>query len=567
MAASGGAAQLFGGPPAMPDGVVRGDLTPPPQRGGGRPRGDEDSVVVDLSSEDVAKLRHELDDALATLEKLQAGYDREVADSKRLRAEIVTHKDRTEELRHALSEREDVVEAHSRVADELREEIRQAKDALAASRTEAAEMSDLVAARERQIARTQEDMAQLKREMEDKERQLLDLSRTKDEGWRKLNEQLTEIDHLREVINQQERMLEERRVGLISQDEIIKELRGKEEQTIRSVAQLKAERDELKSDLGKQKAQVAAIDEENRRLTQMLAELRSRRPAGGIGTGRDEDHEAAAHTAAVSAELKTLRIALKTVEADRDHLKQLSDRSTDEVDRLREQVANLEVELRDAHDEKERASAGKSVSDEAMARAEVARHKAAEEAMIASKAREEALRSRDALGRDLEKARRRIAELEEVTGEGTGPLAELEQLEDSNRQLERKLIEAGDRISALEAELRTARAEADAVRRASRQMKAVQLEDADATAVVTPGVNPATIKDRAIDVHDAINDVLSELRNNTVILQEEFARDPSARTDESVRIMSDAIDAIVGQSEEAKGVLRRLRELVEFGEE
>jgi hypothetical protein len=98
-------------------------------------------------------------------------------------------------------------------------------------------------------------------------------------------------------------------------------------------------------------------------------------------------------------------------------------------------------------------------------------------------------------------------------------------------------------------------------------MKAVQLEDADATAVVTPDVNPATIKDRAIDVHDAINDVLSELRNNTVILQEEFAREPSARTDESVRIMSDAIDAIVGQSEEAKGVLRRLRELVEFGEE
>jgi hypothetical protein len=31
--------------------------------------------------------------------------------------------------------------------------------------------------------------------------------------------------------------------------------------------------------------------------------------------------------------------------------------------------------------------------------------------------------------------------------------------------------------------------------------------------------------------------------------------------------MGDAIDAIVGQSEEAKGVLRRLRELVEFGDE
>ena len=555
--------QLFGGPPAMPDGVVGGDLTPPPRGGpGGRPQGDEDSVVVDLSSDDVAKLRRDLDETLTTLERVQAGYDREVADSKRLRAEIVTHKDRVEELRHALSEREDVVEAHSRVADELREEIRQAKDALAASRTEAAEMSDLVAARERQIARSQEDMGQLKREIEDKERQLLDLSRTKDEGWRKLNEQLTEIDHLREVINQQERMLEERRVGLISQDEIIKELRGKEEQNIRVVAQLKAERDELKSDLGKYKAQVSAIDEENRRLTQMLAELRSKR--GSAAGGRDDDHEAAAHTAAVSAELKTLRIALKTVEADRDHLKQLSDRSGDEVERLREEVANLEVELRDAHDEKERASAGKSVSDDAMARAEVARHKAAEEAVIASKAKEEASRLSAELKRELDKARRRIAELEEVTGEGTGPD---EELEDANRHLERKLIEAGDRIAALEAEIRTARAERDAASRVSRQMKAVQVDDGDATAVVHVGANPAQIKDRAIDVHDAINDVLSELRNNTVILQEEFARDRSARTDESVRIMSDAIDAIVGQSEEAKGVLRRLRELVEFGDD
>ena len=71
----------------------------------------------------------------------------------------------------------------------------------------------------------------------------------------------------------------------------------------------------------------------------------------------------------------------------------------------------------------------------------------------------------------------------------------------------------------------------------------------------------------AIDVHDAINDVLSELRQNTVILQEEFKRDPSARSEESVRIMSDAIDGILGQSEEAKGALRRLRELVEFGDE
>src|SRR4029078_3934017 len=125
-AGSAGGPQLFGGPPAMPDGVVGGELTPPPRGRGGRQPGAEDWLGVDLSSDDVAKMRRDLDDALATLEKLQAGYDREVADSKRRRAEMLTHKHRTRESRHALSEREDVVEAHSRVADELREEIRQA---------------------------------------------------------------------------------------------------------------------------------------------------------------------------------------------------------------------------------------------------------------------------------------------------------------------------------------------------------------------------------------------------------------------------------------------------------
>ncbi|HLU65571.1 MAG TPA: hypothetical protein VKZ63_04820, partial [Kofleriaceae bacterium] len=552
---------LFGGPPAMPKGEVGGELTPPPPRSAGPSVGDEDSIVVDMAEGDPARLRKELDESLAAQEKLQAAYDREVADGKRLRAEIVTHKDRIEELRRALAERDDVVEAHSRVADELREEIRQAKDALASARAEAAEMGDLVAARERQLARTHEDIGQLKREMEDKERQLLELSRTKDEGWRKLNEQLTEIEHLREVINQQERMLEERRVGLISQDEIIKELRAEKEQQLRDVAHLKAERDELRSDLGRLRAQVTAIDEENRRLTALLAELRAKRSQG------EEDHEAAAHTQAVSAELKTLRIALKTVESDRDHLRNLAEQAEAEVERLREKVASLEVELRDAHDERERAAAGKSVSDDAMARAELARHKAAEEAVAATRAREEALRTADELRRELDKARRRLTELEEGTGTGPSP-AELD-LAEKNRKLERKLAEAGEQLSALEAELRTARAEREAARRASRTMQAVQPppeEGDDATAVVTAGANPGAIKDRAIDVHDSINDVLSELRNNAMILHEEFIRDPSERSPESSRIMGEAIEAVLGHAEEAKGVLRRLRELVEFGE-
>lgn len=562
--APGGPVPLFGGPPAMPlgdSGVMGEIMTPPPPAG--PPIGDEDSIVVEDQQGDVGKLRKDLDTAIAALEKMQVTHDREVADGKRLRAEIVTHKDRVEELRRALAERDDVVEAHGRVADELREEIRQIKDALVSSRQQHAEMSDLVAARERQLARSHEDVGQLKRDIEERDRKLADLSRTKDEGWRKLNDQLSEIEHLREVINQQERMLEERRVGLVSQDEMIKELRIKEEQHLRDAAQLKAERDRVKSELGRSQASVTAIDEENRRLTGILTEMRARR------SGRPEDdHEEAAHTAAVSAEIKTLRIALKTVESERDHLKEMADRAEDEVDKLRERVAGLEVDLREAFDDRERASAGKSVSDDAMTRAELARHKATEESMTALKGRDDALRLAEEMRREVERLKRRMAESEDRTTTNEAPD---EALADQNRALERKLAEAGDTIAQLEGQIRTARAEIDAARRSPRATGQTPVpglpEDAERTAVVQAASNPATIKDRAIDVHDDINDVLSELRSNAMILQEEFGRDGSERSPESSRIMMDAIEAVLGHAEEAKGVLRRLRELVEFGDD
>lgn len=550
----------------MPDGVVGGDFLTPARQSAPN-IASESSVVVDMAAgegpkapdaEEVAKLKHELQSALAQNEELQAHYDREVADGKRLRAEIVTHKDRVDELRRGLTERDEVVEAHGRVADELREEIRQAKDALASARGEAAELSDLVAARERQISRAQEDIGQLKGEIEDKERQLAEVQRTKDEGWKKLNEQLTEIEHLREVINQQERMLEERRVGLVSQEEIIKELRTDKENHLRISAQMKAERDELKADFARVQAQVGAIDEENRRLTQLLAEARSR------GSTGSQNHEVAAHTQAASAELKSLRIALKTVESERDHHKELVERTQDEVERLRERMAGLEVDLREANEKFEQVNAGKSVSDDAMARAELARHKASEEVVAASLAREEAERRAEQALRELDKARAQLAALDKDTAPGTD---EIDELTERARKLDRQLQEANDRIAQMEAELRTSKAEREAAERKSRSYPAVTAEDIESTAVVSAEMNPAKIKDRAIEVHDAINDVLSELRNNAMILQDSFEADPAERSEESVRIMREAIDSVVGQAEEAKGTLRRLRELVEFGGE
>ena len=60
-----------------------------------------------------------------------ANYEREVADGKRIRAEAATLRERIEELRRAVKDREEQVAAHDRVADELRDELQQTRNELA----------------------------------------------------------------------------------------------------------------------------------------------------------------------------------------------------------------------------------------------------------------------------------------------------------------------------------------------------------------------------------------------------------------------------------------------------
>ncbi len=186
--------------------------------------------------------------------------------------------------------------------------------------------------KERQIGRIQEDIAKLKDEKEDVGRQLVEVSQTKDEGWKKLNEQLGEIEHLREVINEQERMLEERRVGLISQEEVIKELRDAREKQIqdRCPGQGRARR----------------------------APGRSAPPAGPApDRGRGEQApEPAAHRVPVrwsvatapsdlTNELLEARIEVKKIEADRDRFQEQLRAAKREVQALEERVTQLDVDL------------------------------------------------------------------------------------------------------------------------------------------------------------------------------------------------------------------------------
>jgi chromosome segregation ATPase len=533
-------AQAYGGPPPMPGDGLGHSATVDPE-----------SVVVDMGAGGGASSA-QLDELQRRFDDLQARYDREVADGKRLRAETATLRDRIEDTRRALAEKDDVVEAHDRVAEELRAELRGAKDQLAAAKAEQGELADSLAARERQLDRSGEDVGRLKDEVEERDRQIAELSRTKDEGWKKLNEQLGEIEHFREVINEQERMLEERRVGLVSQEEVIKELREQKEQSIVKLAQMKAERDELAADASRNQAKITAIDEENRRLSRMLAEASS----GGSSAATD-------HATDLAREAKELRVEVRTLESECERLEAAARTAENEIDRLQSRVAKLDVDLREAREQREKALSTEAVTKEALARAEIARSKAAEEAVAAAQARDQASTSGEDVRFELDKARRRISELEAAGTADTATDTTAAELERANGELEARIKIADERVRELEAELKTSRAELEAARVDARRGPAD--EDTETTAVTAVGqAAPAALMDRALEVHDAINDILSELRNNLVLIQGEWETVSKEDESDSTRMISETLDSLMGNAEEAKGELRSLRELVEL---
>jgi len=543
----------YGGPPPMPGAGGGGGASGAPAMPV------ESSVVVDLGdSEEITKLKARVKSLQDRADKLQSAHEREVADGKRMRAESSTLKERIEEMRDTIKDRDEQVQAHGRVAEELREELSAAKEELRATRDELGGMGDEVQARERKLARAEDDIAKLKEELDDRNRKLGEISKTKDEGWKKLNEQLAEIDHLREVINEQERMLEERRVGLVSQEQVIKELRAARERSIKEIAHLKAQRDQLMSNDSRRDAQIAAIDEENKRLSRMLAEAQASAAgeAGGVA--------ASEHTMKINAELKELRVELRKLQSDNEHMREQLDRAELEADTQKHKVAQLEVELRDAQDAKATAESAKSVAEEAMTKAEVARHKAAEEALEAAKERDAVKTSGDDARRELDKLKRKLEEAEAKGGDGAAPAEPDAKLATELETARRKLRLALDRTAELERSMKTLEAELHAARSDAKQSELTDFEAED----TDPGMaNPATeqLSSLAAEVYEGINDILSEIRNNLMLVHGEFSVLAKEQDSDSIRIISDTLDTLIGNAEDAKGTARRLREFVEFG--
>ena len=547
------------GPPANPSIFGRGGPMAVPAA---QPRVDEaeKKVLVDLGLEaDAGKLQKEIKELKVEVEKANANYEREVADGKRIRAESATLRDRIEELKAQVKDREDQATAHDRVAEQLREELQQTRDEYNKQRHEIAEMAENMTARERQAARAQEDAAKIREDMQDLNRQLMELARTKDEGWKKLNEQLTEIEHLREVINEQERMLEERRVGLISQEEVIKDLRADKEKMLRQIAQLKAERDEANTGSSRAAAQIVAIEEENKRLGRLLVETQT-----DSGRGAQTDH-----TMRLAGELKDLRVELKKVEADRDRLNEQYERTERDRQKLEGRMAQIEVELQETVHAKLAAESARNVAQEALAKSEVARAKAAEEALASAKARDQAGTAGDDARRELDKLRRRVAELEKpqaAAAPGIDP-AELQREREAAERVQKDLTARADQaeraLKSLEAELAAAKTDAQKARDAAQRAQATAAAQTQSVieAVGSPAGSPE-LAARAKEIYEAINDILSEMRNHMVLVQGELPN-LTSHDDETMRAVTDAVESLVDSAETAKGALRGLRDLAE----
>jgi hypothetical protein len=474
------------------------------------------------------------------MEKLRNDYenvrqerDKEIAENKRLRAEHATLQKRIEDTRTQLKEGDEVVEAHKRVAEELRIELDQAKDELAKATQQLTETSEDLASRSRQLTRAQEDVAKAKNDAEQQKKQLAELAKMKDDGWKKVNEQVAEVEHLREVIREQERILEERRVGLISLEEALKELRQERESRLKELAQVKAERDQIRANLSVFDSNVRALEEENRRLARLIGE--------GDGGGSGD----AGEIMRMSGELKDLRVELKKQEAEKIKFSEALDRSEQRAEKLSADLARLEVEGSSGGEKMKQVEAARQRADEARAKAEAAKQKAEEDRDAAMKARDQALEAADKDRVEAERMRRKMADFEfeqadKAAAAGAGDAGKVAVLEEEKAGLAR-------RVQELEKQL-------------------AEAPDVPAAAPAPSGDGGGggeEIKAKAGEVYQSINDVLADLRMNVNMAKEELAAFAGDNSDPRARTILDAIESAVGQVEDVKGVLRGLRELAE----
>jgi hypothetical protein len=267
----------------------------------------------------------------------------------------------------------------------------------------------------------------------------------------------------------------------------------------------------------------------------------------------------------LTGDLKDLRVELKKLEADRERVSEQYDHADRDRQKLEGRLAQVEVELHEALHAKLAADSARNVAQEALAKSEVARSKAAEEALAAEKARDAAGSAGDDARRELDRLRRRVNELEKVQGgkpaepDATGMRHEREAQQRKIGELTARAEQAERAAKALEAAVDVAKTDAQKARAEAARARAAA--DARAESIIEAAPSPELAR-RARDIYEAINDILSEMRNNMVLVQGEL---PNLRSSsrETIQAVTDAVEALVDSAETAKGALRGLRDLAE----
>ncbi|MGE5183524.1 MAG: hypothetical protein ACM31C_15740, partial [Acidobacteriota bacterium] len=302
-------------------------------------------------------------------------------------------------------------------------------------------------------------------------------------------------------------------------------------------------------------------EEENRRLGRLLVETQTDQARGGNGQPD--------HMMRITGELKDLRVELKKMEADRDQMSERYEMAERDRQKLEGRLAQVEVELQEAVHGKLAAESARNVAQDALAKAEVARHKAAEEALTAAKARDAAGTAGDDARRELDRVKRKVSDLEKV--QGTAPAgadpAELQRLKETSelkiKELTARAEQAERAAKALELAVEAAKTDAQAAKAEATRAKAQADTQAKSIvdAVGSPAGSPELAK-KAKEIYDAINDILSEMRNHMVLVQGEL---PNLKSDdgETMKAVTDAVESLVDSAETAKGALRGLRDLAE----
>ncbi len=485
------------------------------------------------------RLREQTQELETANQKLEATED----ELKKLRGEVVAQRERLNEMTRNKALTAEELHAQTKVGEELREELATLRDEHLTVRGRNDELSEEVAARDRQLERAHEDLQRAKQSTDELRGGLAEVQKTKDEGWRELNERVGELDHLREVIAEQERILEERRVGLITLESSIKEMRADREKVMREAVAMKGERDELRSHETRLQHTIESLEDEQRRLTRAIAD-------GGTpdAARANEDH------ARLASELRELKIENSKIGAERARLAEQVARLEAEQSQLDDRHAKVDVAR--AHLEQEKASSEQTRSriEEALGRAETARQRAEEEKVAAAKARDAALASADELRRELEREKRHAAELDTqlqahsahalsrstapsmpaVDAEALGgttmssmPIASMDTDPGAHDEPEARIAALEEELAKLGTELAMSRSDDD-------------------------------LKRRAEEVYTGINDALSELRTNILL-----ARDLLVKHGPSVPTLAEAIQLSMDRTEDAKGMLRSLREMID----